>query len=105
MYKYSFFLISLFASVSLIAQQFKNDSVKVFVDQSIDLIRSNAVNSSNIDLIKKGLYSKAQNMERASEAAALYSEVFELLGDYHGGLKYKGKSYGWNKPLVLIMLI
>lgn len=100
MYKYSFFfLISLFASVSLLSQQFKNDSVKIFVDQSIDLIRSNAINISKIDLIKTGLYSKAQNMEQVSEVAALYSEVFELLGDYHGGLKYKGKTYGWNKPL------
>lgn len=99
MYKYSFLLASLFFSVSLFSQQFKNDSVKLFVDKSIDLMKSNAVDISNIDLIRKDLYSKAQNLDHVSDAAPLYAEVFELLGDYHGGLKYRGKSYGWNKPL------
>ncbi|MDE5518203.1 S41 family peptidase [Elizabethkingia meningoseptica] len=99
MYKYSFLLVSLFFSASTFSQQFKNDSVKVFVDRSIDLIKSNAVDISNVDLIRKGLYNKAQNLDRVSEAAPLYAEVFELLGDYHGSLKYKGRSYGWNKDL------
>lgn len=99
MYKCSFLLLSLFFSVSSFSQQFKNDSIKLFVDQSIDLIKTNAVDISKIGLIKSGLYNKAQNLNQVSELAPLYTEVFELLGDYHGGLKYKGKSYGWNKPL------
>jgi len=79
------------------SQTFKNDSVKLFVDQSIDLIKTNAVDTSKIEIIKSGLYSKGQNLDQISELAPLYAEVFELLGDHHGGLKYKDKTYGWNK--------
>lgn len=98
MYKCSFLLLSLLFSVSSFSQHFKNDSVRLFVDRSIDLIKTNAVEISNIDLIRKGLYNKAQNLDNVSQLAPLYDEVFELLGDYHGSLKYKGRSYGWNKP-------
>ncbi|WP_170144219.1 S41 family peptidase [Epilithonimonas arachidiradicis] len=62
-------------------------------------MKTNAVDTSKIDIIRNDLYSKGQNLANVSELAPLYAEVFELLGDYHGGLKYKGKSYGWNKPL------
>lgn len=98
MFKYSLLLVSLLISVQSSSQQFKNDSVKIFVDKSLDLMRSNAVNISKIDLITKELYSKAQNLDQVSEAAPLYPKVFELLADYHGNLKYKGKTYGWSKP-------
>lgn len=99
MYKYSFLFLSLFLPVSFFSQEFKNDSVKQFVDKSIDLIKTNAVDTSKIEIIKSRLYSKGQNLDQVWELAPLYAEVFELLGDYHGGLKYKGKSYGWNKAL------
>ncbi|MBC9933204.1 S41 family peptidase [Chitinophaga qingshengii] len=35
------------------------------------------------------------------EVAPLYKEVFEQLNDHHGGLKYKGKTFGWSKPAAL----
>jgi len=44
------------------------------------------------------LYDKAKDLNSVSAVAPLYTEVFELLNDHHGGLKYKGKTYGWNKP-------
>jgi len=97
MYKYSFLYLSLFISVSFFSQNFKNDSVKLFVDQSIDLIQNNAVDTSKIESIKRGLYTKGQNLDQVSELPSLYTEVFELLGDHHGGLKYKGRTHGWNK--------
>ncbi|MPT33281.1 MAG: hypothetical protein E2600_16790 [Chryseobacterium sp.] len=64
------------------------------MDTSIDLIRSNAVETSNIKLIESTLYNKARNLDSVSDLAPLYTEVFKLLNDYHGGLKYKGKTYG-----------
>ncbi len=91
----SFFL--LFYSSSF-AQSFKSDSIRSFVDKSIELIRSNAVDTSNIKSIQNTLYNKAKDLKTVSEAAPLYTEVFKLLKDHHGGLKYKGKTYGWNQP-------
>ena len=67
------------------------------MDQSIDLIQNNAVDTSKIESIKRGLYTKGQNLDQVSELPSLYTEVFELLGDHHGGLKYKGRTHGWNK--------
>lgn len=82
------------------SQTFKNDSVKAFVDKSIDLIRLNAVDTSNMIPIQKIFYSKAKDFNSVSELPPLYSEIFMLLNDHHGSLKYKGKTYGWNKPAI-----
>lgn len=82
------------------SQTFKNDSVKAFVDKSIDLIRLNAVDTSNMIPIQKIFYSKAKDYNSVSELPPLYSEIFMLLNDHHGSLKYKGKTYGWNKPAI-----
>ncbi|MFL9835814.1 S41 family peptidase [Chryseobacterium terrae] len=97
----SFFLLILLLSYSsLYSQSFKNDSVRSFVNTSIDLIRSNAVDTSKIKLIKSALYGKAKDLNSISELAPLYTEVFKLLNDHHGSLKYKGKTYGWSKAAV-----
>lgn len=82
------------------AQTLKNDSIKTFVNTSIDLIRSNAVDISNIKAIQNTFYSKAKDLNSVYELAPIYSDIFKLLKDHHGGLKYKGKTYGWNKPAV-----
>lgn len=97
MIKSFLFGIFLLFYTSSSSQTFKNDSIRSFVDTSIALIRSNAVDTSNIKLIESTLYNKAQDLHSVSELAPLYSEVFELLRDHHGGLKYKGKTFGWNK--------
>ena len=87
-----------FCSITISSQTFRNDSVKSFVDKSLDVIKANAVDTENITLIKETLYTKAKKFESYSELAPVYSEVFTLLKDYHGGLRYKGKTYGWTKP-------
>jgi len=97
MTKFFIFIVILFFCNSSFSQTFKNDSENV-CGQLHYLIRSNAVNKSNTKLIESILYSKAKDLNSISEVAPLYSEVFELLNDHHGGLKYKAKSYGWSKP-------
>ncbi|MGJ1414146.1 hypothetical protein AACH28_05040 [Sphingobacterium thalpophilum] len=94
-------LILLFSSRYAFSQTFKNDSVKSFVDKSIELISANSIHKENLEVIKRELYNKAQNLNAIDEAATLYEAVFRQLNDYHGGLKYKGKTYGWNNPNVM----
>ncbi|MCJ8154111.1 S41 family peptidase [Chryseobacterium sp. SSA4.19] len=98
MIKSFLFCIFLLFYTSSSSQTFRNDSIRSFVDTSIDLIRLNAVETSNIKLIESTLYNKARNLDSVSDLAPLYTEVFKLLNDYHGGLKYKGKTYGWTQP-------
>ncbi|WES98215.1 S41 family peptidase [Chryseobacterium arthrosphaerae] len=98
MIKSFFFGIFSLIYATSFSQTFKNDSVKSFIDTSINLIRSHAVDTSNIRLIESTLYSKSKDLNSVSDLAPLYTEVFELLKDHHGGLKYKGRTYGWNKP-------
>lgn len=97
MNKYFFFGFILLLSTSLFSQTFKNDSTKLFIDKSIELIEVNSIHTENLDLIKDKLYSKAKNMTSLNQIAPLYDEVFRLLNDHHGSLAYKGKNYGWKK--------
>lgn len=97
MNKYIFAVYILLFSTSAFCQTFKNDSVKLFVDKSIELIKLNSIHTQNIELIKNELYSKSQNFNSLDNVAPLYEEVFKLLNDYHGNLTYKGKKYGWKK--------
>jgi len=90
-----FFLVTSF----LRSQQFKNDSVKSFIDKSVDLIKSNSIHTENLSLIKNELYTKAKDFNSLDQIPSLYNEVFKKLEDHHGSLKYKGKTYGWNKAL------
>jgi len=97
---HSYFLLVWFLlfSTCSFSQTFKNDSIKSFIDTSIELIEVNSIHTENLRDIKSELYDKSQNMNSIDEIAPLYSEVFKQLNDYHGGLKYKGKTYGWNSP-------
>nr|WP_295867747.1 S41 family peptidase [uncultured Chitinophaga sp.] len=79
------------------AQTFKNDSIKLFLDRSIDLIKSNSINGGNITPIKNDLYERSKDLTSIDEVAPLFEDVFKVLDDYHGSLKYKGKTYGWTK--------
>lgn len=81
------------------SQVFKNDSVKQFIDRSFALIKSHSINVEDLDKIKSDLYSKSENLSSVDELAPLYEDVFQKLDDHHGSLKYKGKTYGWQKPL------
>ncbi|MGL5235459.1 MAG: S41 family peptidase [Empedobacter falsenii] len=93
-----FLLTTCFFSITLQAQIFQNDSTKTFVEKSLNIIEANALNLENIDKIKKIFYTESINKKTVNEIAPLFVEVFKNLNDYHGSLKYKGKSYGWSKP-------
>lgn len=99
--KHKYFFLSAifwFFSAPLFAQQFVNDSVKLFVDKSVALIKTHSIHKENIDLIKEDLYSKSINLSSVDQVAPFFADVFKQLQDYHGNLKYKGKTYGWKKP-------
>jgi len=81
------------------SQVFKNDSIKQFIDRSFALIKSHSINVEDLDKIKSDLYSKSENLSSVDELAPLYEDVFQKLDDHHGSLKYKGKTYGWQKQL------
>jgi len=87
-------LVGLF-STSLYSQSFQNDSVKTFVQKSLEIIENHAVNLDNINKIRDLLNSNSKNKNSVEEIAPLYEDVFKYLDDYHGSLKYKDKSYGW----------
>lgn len=84
-------------SIVMQAQHFQNANVKKFIDKSINIIENNAVNVENITSIKERLYKKSVDFKSVDEIAPLFKEVFKDLNDYHGNLKYNGKTYGWDK--------
>jgi len=96
---YLLLLILLSLSTPSFAQQFVNDSVKLFIDKSMELINKNSIHKENIAVIKEDLYRKSVKLSSVDQAAPLFSEVFKKLEDHHGNLKYKGKTYGWQKPM------
>lgn len=79
------FSIFLLLYTSSLSQTFKNDSIRSFVNTSLDLIRSNAIDTSNMKVIESTLYDQAKDLDSVSELAPLYIKVFELLNDHHGG--------------------
>ncbi len=96
---YFFLGFTVFLSHFSYAQSFKNDSIKLFIDKSIELIKTNAIHTDNLDLIKNKLYRNARNLTSLDDVAPLYKDIFKLLNDHHGNLTYKGKSYGWAKDI------
>ncbi len=97
MNKYLFLGFTLLLSHFSYSQSFKNDSIKLFIDKSIELIKSNSIHTDNLDPIKNELYSNSQPLTSLDDVAPLYEKVFKLLNDHHGSLSYKGKNYGWVK--------
>lgn len=75
------------------------DSVKTYLDKSLEIIQANALNSNKINWSKlhKDVYEKASGATRYEDILSIYPYIFEQIDDHHGSLKYKGKTYGWNK--------
>ncbi|WP_353145486.1 S41 family peptidase [Chryseobacterium sp.] len=96
MNKYFLLVCLLLLSTFSFSQGFKNDSIKSFIDKSIELIEVNSIHIENLSNIRNELYNKSRNLNSVDEIAPLYEQVFKQLNDYHGGLKYKGKTYGWS---------
>ena len=75
------------------------DSVKSYLDKSLLIIETNALNSKNVNWedLRENVYSKASGAKRYEDILPLYPYIFEQIDDHHGSLKYKDKIYGWNK--------
>lgn len=55
----------------IVVSAFKNDSVKSFIDKSIELIKSNSIHTENLGLIKSELYTTAKDFSSVDELAPL----------------------------------
>ena len=64
----------------------------------MELIQANSIHTENLNEIKSELYHQSQSISSIDEVAPLYKNVFKQLDDHPGALKYKGKTYGWDKP-------
>lgn len=74
---------------------FKNDSVKQYIDKTLLLIHNNALNKDKIDWnsLQTEVYNKTKNAENIQAALCVYPYLFEKIEDHHGWLSYKNKNY------------
>ncbi len=79
--------------------QFKNDSVKQFVDETLLIIQKNALNKDKINwaTLRKDIYEKTKDASDIDAVLSIYPYLFEKIEDHHGWLSYKSKNYRWNK--------
>jgi len=91
----------LIAANLLFAQnvEFKNDSVKHYIDKTFLIIQNNALNKNKIDWdsLRMDIYERTKNAKKIEEVLPIYPYLFEKIEDHHGWLSYKGKNYRWNK--------
>lgn len=75
------------------------DSVKSYLDKSLLIIEANALNSRNVNWkeLRENVYHKASGAKRYEDILQIYPYIFEQIDDHHGSLKYKNKTYSWNK--------
>ena len=75
------------------------DSVKSYLDKSLLIIEENALNSRNVNWkeLRESVYKKASGAKRYEDILPIYPYIFEQIDDHHGSLKYKDKTYSWNK--------
>ena len=77
------------------------DSVKLYLDKSLSIIEQNALNSKDINWkkLRKDVYDKASGAQQYEDILNLYPFIFERINDHHASLKFRSKTYSWNKPL------
>lgn len=100
--KYIFFFLTILTVNFSNAQiEFKNDSIKSFIDKSFEIINENSVYKNEVNLfeIKNNLYQKTSELSHLDELPPYYTAVFEALNDHHGALKFKEKTIGWSIKL------
>lgn len=75
------------------------DSVKCYLDKSMNIIEANALNSKNVNWkkLRENVYDKASGAKRYEDILPIYPYIFEQIDDHHGSLKYKNKTYSWYK--------
>jgi carboxyl-terminal processing protease len=79
------------------------DSVQSYLNKSLLIIEKNALNSGNVNWkeLRENVYNKASGAKRYEDILPIYSYIFEQIDDHHGSLKYKDKTYSWNKNEVI----
>lgn len=98
-----FLLITLFFLPCVIKAQSNSplivDSVKSYLDKSLLIIETNALNSKNVNWkeLREDVYNKASGAKRYEDILPIYPYIFEQIDDHHGSLKYKNKTYSWHK--------
>jgi carboxyl-terminal processing protease len=77
------------------------DSVKSYLDKSLSIIEQNALNNKDIDWnkLRKDVYDKASDAQQYEDILNIYPFIFERINDHHGSLKFRSRTYSWNKPL------
>ncbi|AZI26326.1 hypothetical protein EA772_13605 [Pedobacter sp. G11] len=77
------------------------DSVRAYLDSSLNIIRKHSLNTKiNWNDLRSNVYSKAVGANRYEDILHLYPYIFEQIDDHHGSLKFRGKTYSWNKKAV-----
>lgn len=76
------------------------DSVSTYLDTSLRLFQTYALNSKMLDWpqLRQQLYQQARAARTISELMPLYPSLFARLHDDHGWLTYQGKTYKWRNP-------
>lgn len=103
MNRYSLILLLLLpgASIAQIKSAVMADSVKLYLDKSLSIIERNALNTKDINWkkLREDVYTKASGAQQYDDILHIYPFIFETINDHHGSLKFKSKTYSWNKPL------
>jgi carboxyl-terminal processing protease len=100
----SIFLLLLYANPA-VAQQTTTlfpDSVEKFLNTSLSIIKTNAINRDAVDwdYLSTEVFKRTRNATDYNSAASVFPFVFEYIKDHHGALKIGKKSWYWNKPFV-----
>ena len=88
----------IFMSVSTVLGQSKE--VKLLVDTSIALMKSNAVNRDKVDWakIEKNVYSQIATKQNAYQLGSVFRMLFRALNDFHGAFYCWDSTYKWQRP-------
>jgi carboxyl-terminal processing protease len=81
------------------------DSVKSYLDKSLQIIEENALKSKEVnwEKLRQTVYEKASGAKCYEDVLHLFPFIFQEIDDHHGSLKFKDKSYSWNKPQLNIV--
>jgi carboxyl-terminal processing protease len=76
------------------------DSVSAYLDKSLCLFQTYALNSQTLNwsLLRQQLYQQAQSARTIRELMPLYPPLFAQLHDDHGWVTYQGTAYKWRNP-------
>lgn len=93
-------LLSFLFSVNVYSQQNlqTSDSVKIFLDKSLDIIRTNSINRDSVEwkALSTEVFKRTSGSRTYEDAAPVFTYIFKQIGDHHGSLKVGKQNYSWN---------